>query len=53
MNSPPTEDFKVNFQVRLPVSLRQKITTRAHDENKSLNAVVVEALEESFDDEPA
>ena len=53
MNSPPTEDFKVTVALRVPISIRQKITQRAHDEHKSLNQVVVEALEESFDGHPA
>lgn len=53
MNSPPTEDFKTNLALRVPVSLRQKITQRAHDQGKSLNQVLVDALEESFGDDAA
>lgn len=53
MNSPPTEDYRTTVSLRIPISLRTKITKRAHDFNKSLNQVMIEALEESFDDDAA
>ena len=40
----------VHFQIRMPPDLYEKLASRAKDDKVSLNALVVETLQEAFKD---
>lgn len=53
MNAPLTGEVRTAIALRVPIELRERITARAAAEQKSLNQVMIEALEESFGDDDA
>ena len=47
--SQEVDELRTSFALRIPIWVREKITERATHERKSLNAVVVEILEDAFE----